>query len=141
MTEGIGGCLPARFISSVFRLDGGTQLWPTVDAAVNLAVQREQVDKAYEDVDKLEDDCLKLAGKIYASDRADDVSKGIAQSAMNTITGARAEEEAPDQSVHLQLAQMSVEVPELEEVRPEPRQPEGAEQQHQEQQQQQQQQH
>ena len=41
-TEGIDGCLPARLISSVYRLSDGKQLWPTADAAVNLAVQRDQ---------------------------------------------------------------------------------------------------
>ena len=113
VTEGIDGCLPARFISSVFRLDGGAQLWPTVDAAVNLAVQREQVEKAYEDTDKLEDDCLELAVKIYTSDRATDEAKKITQSAMETIKGATETEEAPAHPVVLQLAQMSVAVPDL----------------------------
>ena len=98
----------------------GKQLWPTVDAAVNMAVQRDQVDRAYEDTDKIEDTCLELASKIYASDRAEDVSRGIAQSAIDAVMEARAHEEAPDQSVHSQLAQMSVTVPEQEEVRPEP---------------------
>ena len=91
---------------------------------MNLAVQRDQVDRAYEDTDKIEDNGLELASKIYASDRAEDVSKGIAQSAIGAVTRARVQEEVPHQSVHRQLAQMSVSLPEREEVRPELTQPE-----------------
>ena len=56
VTEGIDGRLPARFISSVLRLDDLTRLWPTEDAAVNLAVQRDQVDRMYGDTDKIEEE-------------------------------------------------------------------------------------
>ena len=120
VTEGIDGRLPARFISSVLRLDDLARLWPTEDAAVNLAVQRDQVDGTYRDTDKIEEECIALANKLRSSRRAEDTTRDIAQNAVDEITAARLGEEAPDQSLSLQLAQMSVELPARGEVETEP---------------------
>ena len=111
VTEGIDGRLPARFISSVIRLDDLTRLWPTEDAVVNLAIQRDQVDGQYRDTDKIEEECIALANTLRSSRRAEDTTRNIAQNAVDEITAARLGEEAPDQSLALHLAQMSVEVP------------------------------
>ena len=108
---------------------------------MNLAVQRDQVDRAYEDTEMIEDNCLEVASKIWSSSRAEPGSRELAQSAVESVMQSRAEEETPDQSVVFQLKQMSVTVAEPEiaaaEGRSEQKESEVVEEQHQEQREQQ----
>ena len=52
-----------------------------------------------------------MANRLRSSRRAEDTTRDIAQNAVDEITAARLGEEGPDQSLSLQLAQMSVEMP------------------------------